>query len=81
MIINNDKYTKTVGEAKASVSNVGGIGETREYTRAEKQRITNDRPETTFQTGIYDQPMTKTILNDIDGSVGRPERERDRNEE
>lgn len=72
MIINNSKYTETVGGVKATLTNVGGQAETREYNENERRSLSASRPETSLQSAIYDQPIAKTILNDLDGSLSRP---------
>lgn len=77
MLQNNPDYTETVGTVKAQQSNFNGQADTKIYNDEQKNRLSNDRPETQLQSDIYNQPMAKTILNDLDNNLSAPRRNRE----
>lgn len=68
MLANLSNYTDTVGTVKSSTAVYNGLGETREYTDAEKQALTNQRAEDDIQRQIYDVPNQRLIWQDLSSS-------------
>lgn len=72
MLEKNPNFTDTVGMVKASEAVFNGMANTHEYTDAEREGITHPRDEIQAQTDIYNQPMAKNLLNDVEGSLMNP---------
>lgn len=61
MTINNPNYTETNGNVANVQTMFSGMPEFRLYDRAEQQRLTHARKETTIQANIYNLPNEKLL--------------------